>query len=266
MDGLSTLPDDPNWYPFARELGHIQNIGYGLPFAADALVLIRHPDFEIHTWADILSIGNRLYFPAENSRALAMLSFYIAAGGSIVNEQGLPTLEEQPLRQTLTLFHDGLESGTFAPSLLQSTGEPSSEESSERMLINWSVNNWTPGRNIMQPIPGEGAAPHAFANGWLWALAGSTPENQQLATELAEYLLEDDFLREWTREVGYLPTRVTLVEDQDTERSSVLESAQVLPSQEVVSILGPIMSQAVSRVLNGEPVEVVVPSVMEQFQ
>ena len=118
----------------------------------------------------------------------------------------------------------------------------------------------------MQPIPGEGAAPHAFANGWLWALAGSTPENQQLATELAEYLLEDDFLREWTLEVGYLPTRVTLVEDQVTERSSVLESAQVLPSQEVVSILGPIMSQAVSRVLNGEPVEVVVPSVMEQFQ
>src|SRR4030095_1179555 len=113
MDGLSTMLDDPNWYPFARDLGHIQDIGYGLPFAADALVLIRHPDFEIHTWADILSIGKRLYFPADDSRSLVLLSLYISAGGRLVNEQGLPILEEQPLTQTLTLFHQGLESGTF---------------------------------------------------------------------------------------------------------------------------------------------------------
>ena len=33
VDGLSVLLDDPNWYPYARELGHIENIGYGLPFA-----------------------------------------------------------------------------------------------------------------------------------------------------------------------------------------------------------------------------------------
>jgi hypothetical protein len=34
----------------------------------------------------------------------------------------------------------------------------------------------------------------------------------------------------------------------------------------VIATLGPIMSQAVSRVLNGEQVEVVVRNVMEQIQ
>ena len=118
----------------------------------------------------------------------------------------------------------------------------------------------------MQPVPGLGGSSRAFANGWLWALAGSAPENQQVATELAEFLMEDSFLSEWERETGYHPTRVVLANDQNADVDAVLESAQVLPSDQVISILGPILSQAVSRVLNGEQVEVVVQSVMEQMQ
>ena len=267
IDGLSTLLDDPNWYPFARELGHIQDIGYGLPFAADALVLIHRPDLEINTWEDILSSEEPLLFPGDSSRLLVLLSIYASTGGKLVNEQGLPALEEQALSQTLTIFHDGLEAETFSPSMLESTtSEQPVQADREGMIVNWAVNNWTVGQNVMQPIPGQGVSAHAFANGWLWALAGSAPENQQMATELAEYLMEDAFLGEWTRETGYLPTRITLVDDQNAELSAVLESAQVLPSDEVISTLGPIMSQAVSRVLNGEQVEVVVQSVMEQIQ
>ena len=267
MDGLSTLLDDPNWYPFARELGHIQDIGYGLPFAADALVLIHRPDLEINTWEDILSSEEPLLFPGDSSRLLVLLSIYASTGGKLVNEQGLPTLEEQALSQTLTIFHDGLEAEIFSPSMLESTtSEQPVQADRAGMIVNWAVNNWTVGQNVMQPIPGQGVSAHAFANGWLWALAGSAPENQQMATELAEYLMEDAFLGEWTRETGYLPTRITLVDDQNAELSTVLESAQVLPSDEVISTWGPILSQAASRVLNGEQVEVVVQSVMEQIQ
>jgi maltose-binding protein MalE len=38
--GLSTSLEDPNWYGYAQELGRIQNTGYGLPFAGNALVLV----------------------------------------------------------------------------------------------------------------------------------------------------------------------------------------------------------------------------------
>lgn len=266
VDGLSTSLDDPNWYPFARELGHIQGIGYGLPFAADALVLIHHPDLKIHTWADILSIGNPLFFPTDSSRQLAFLSFYVSAGGRLVSEQGLPILEEQPLTQTLTLFQEGRESGTFPRSLFESTGDQANQATSERMIVNWAVNHWVMDRDAMQPIPGEGASPHAFANGWLWALAGSAPDNQQLATELAEYLMEDAFLGEWIHELGYLPTRITLADSQNTEIQTVLKSAQILSSDEVLLTLGPILNQAVSRVLSGEQVEIVVRDVLDQIQ
>ncbi|RPH57050.1 MAG: hypothetical protein EHM81_12165, partial [Chloroflexi bacterium] len=45
LDGLTTLPDDPDWYPYARQMAHIQNTTFGLPFAGDALVLVgyRYP-------------------------------------------------------------------------------------------------------------------------------------------------------------------------------------------------------------------------------
>ena len=267
MDGLSTLLDDPNWYPFARELGHFQGIGYGLPFAADALVLIHSPGLEINTWEDILASEEPLLFPADQARQLALLSIYAAAGGQLVNEQGVPTIEEEPLTRMLTLFQDGLETETFSPALLESTGNPPSIQTAlEWMTVNWALNNWRADQSVMQPVPGIGAPSHAFADGWLWALAGSTPENQQLATELAEYLMEDQFLSEWTRELGYLPTRIMPGEGPGPEASAVLESAKILPTAEVISALGPALSQAVGRVLSGEDVEVVVRSVMEQFQ
>jgi ABC-type glycerol-3-phosphate transport system substrate-binding protein len=267
MDGLSTLLDDPNWYPFARDLGHIQNIGYGLPFAADALVLIHRPNLEIGSWEDILASEEPLLLPPDNSRLLALLSIYVSVGGKLVNEQGLPTLEEQSLNRVLTIFQDGLEAGTFSPSSLETTSNEESVQGDRTGLtLNWAVNNWTRTQNTMQPVPGQGVSPHAFADGWLWALAGSAPENQQMATELAEFLMEDAFLNEWTGEAGYLPTRVTLEDGKNAEINAVLESAQVLPPDEVVAILGPILSQAVNRVLSGEQVEVVVQSVMEQFQ
>ena len=48
--------------------------------------------------------------------------------------------------------------------------------------------------------------------------------------------------------------------------SAILESAQPIPSADVLSPLGPIMHDAVIRVLNGEKPEVVAESVMEQLK
>ena len=39
LDGLTMLLDDPDWFPYARPLSHIQNSTYGLPFAANLLGL-----------------------------------------------------------------------------------------------------------------------------------------------------------------------------------------------------------------------------------
>jgi ABC-type glycerol-3-phosphate transport system substrate-binding protein len=264
IDGLSTLLDDPNWYPYARDLGHLQNIGYGLPFAGDALILAHPSELVFSTWEDILAGDELLLFPAGDPQALAPLSLYVSAGGRLVNEQGLPTLEEQPLTQVLTLIQDGVAAGVFSPSLLNLDSDEQSfqayRDGRSRLAITWATNltQLTPG--VMQPIPGLEQSPHTFADGWSWALAGSTSENQQLATELAEFLMEDAFLSEWTRETGYLPTRI----GDPAEPNRLIEAAQVLPSQQVLTVLGPIMNQAVSRILIGEEASAVVRSVLEE--
>jgi len=113
---------------------------------------------------------------------------------------------------------------------------------------------------IRQTIPSLNSAPYTFATGWIWALAGSDPENQQVATELAEFLITDEFTSNWLNETGYLPTRLS----SDSELNAILDSAHVIPSNDVLLVLGPIMNQALIRVLNGDQIESVVGSAMEQ--
>lgn len=266
VDGLSTLLDDPNWYSYARELGHIQNIGYGLPFAGDALVLIHRPELEITTWENMLASEDVLVFPASDPQALVLLALYISAGGRIVNEQGLPTLDEDRLTQTLLLIQNGhLIEQAFLPAMTNyETDTPSIQayrDGRANIAIAWAA-SYQAGDGIMQAIPSLNSTPYTFATGWIWALAGSDPENQQVATELAEFLMADEFTNTWLNETGYLPTRLF----PDSDLNVILDSAHMLPANDVLSVLGPIMNQALIRILNGDQLESVVRSAMDQVK
>jgi len=266
VDGLSTVLDNPNWYPYARELGHVQNIGYGLPFAGDALVMVHRPELEITTWENILASEDVLVFPASDPQALVALSLYISAGGRIVNEQGLPTLDEDQLTQTLLMIQNGLlVEQAFLPAMANYGTDTQSMQAyrDERanIAIAWAA-SYQADDGIRQALPSLNSAPYTFATGWIWALAGSDPENQQVATELAEFLITDEFTSNWLNETGYLPTRLS----SDSELNAILNSAHVIPSNDVLLVLGPIMNQALIRVLNGDQIESVVGSAMEQVK
>ena len=265
VDGLSTILDDPNWYPYARELGHIQNIGYGLPFAGDALVLIHRPELEINTWEDVLSSKEILVFPAGDPQSLVALSLYSSAGGKLVNEQGLPMLEEEPLTRVLTLIKNSVDAEVLLPALVNYETSAQSfqayHDKRATLSIAWAADD-RDGTDTIQFIPSLDNTPHTFATGWIWALAGSDPELQQVATELAEYLIADDFVDGWLKESGYLPTRLS----KNSEMNKILEAAHTVPAKEVLSVLCPIMRQALTRILNGDQVDPVVRSVLEQLK
>ena len=93
-------------------------------------------------------------------------------------------------------------------------------------------------------------------------MAGSDPENQQVATELAEFLMADEFISKWLNETSYLPTRLF----PDSDLNVILDSAHLLPSNDVLSVLGPIMNQALIRILNGDQLESVVRSALDQVK
>lgn len=265
VDGLSSVLDDPNWYPYARELGHIQNIGYGLPFAADALVLVHRPGLKLEGWNTILASKELLVFPASDPQALVALTLYSSAGGRFVNDQGLPILDEIPLTQVLTLVHDAAQAKVLLPALVNyETGAQALQayhDGRATLAIAWAADGRT-STDAIQLIPSLDSAAHTFATGWIWALAGSDPEIQQVGVELAEFLSADDFAGDWLHESGFLPTRLS----QDTSLNSILEAAQAIPTNDVLAVLGPIMHQALTRILNGDQVDPVVRSVMEQFK
>jgi ABC-type glycerol-3-phosphate transport system substrate-binding protein len=114
---------------------------------------------------------------------------------------------------------------------------------------------------------GLGEEPHfTFSDGWMWALTDQTPEKQQLTMDLAQYLTTDEFLARWVTETGYLPThRVSTADQADATIQDVIQASLPLPSAEVVATLGPLMQEAVTRVLNGEQPEAVARSVIEKL-
>ena len=268
LDGLSTTLDDTNWYEYARQLGRIQSTGYGLPFAGDALVLVYRSEVErINSWNDVLASDNPLVFAVGDPNALVGLALYVSAGGELLDPQGQPTLEQDTLTRVLTSIADGTLSGVFSPSLdnLVSNEQVLQAYLGERanMAIIWASDYRAPEGQFTLPLPGLDEISGSFATGWVWALAGSNSENQPLAVELADYLVEDEFLATWVNATGYLPTRPDSVDAGQATINQIVEAVQPIPSNEVLAVLGPLMQDALMRVLNGEKPDVVAENVIE---
>lgn len=271
IDGLSTTLQDPNWYGYARQLGEIENIGYGLPFAGNVFALVYRSDLgEFTNWKEILASEGVLAFPAGDPQGLVGLSLYASAGGEIVNSQGLPTLDQAVLTRLLSLIEDGLGASMLSPSLaIVGTDAQALQLYRDRnanMVITWASNYRLSSDEKILALPGLDETPYSFATGWMWSLAGSDAENQALAVELAEYLIADDFIGEWTRAAGYLPTRPSSIDGQDPTIAALVESAKPIPSNDVLSVLGQLMQDALIRVLNGERPEAVAGSVVDSLK
>jgi ABC-type glycerol-3-phosphate transport system substrate-binding protein len=271
IDGLSTSLEDPNWYGYAQQLAHVQNTGYGLPFAGDTQVLVYYPDLgTIVSWDDVLTSEGQFVFPAGNPQGLVGLSLYGSAGGQIVDAQGQPILDVNTLSRVLTLVKDGRSKNVFPASLANVSTEAQALQIYRTGHANkgiiWIFNYRSPSDGVITPLPGLDETPFSYATGWVWALAGSNPENQQLAVELAEFLVADPFLGEWDRAANYLPTRPSDVEEGNRTMTAILDSAHLVPSNEVLAILGPLMQEALTRVLNGEQPEEVAASVVQKLK
>jgi ABC-type glycerol-3-phosphate transport system substrate-binding protein len=269
---LSQEPQAQEWYPYAQKLSEIDGTPYGLPFAGDALVMIYRPDLVwIKTWDDILLSDSQLIFSGADPQAETILSLYASAGGELVDAQGKPTLDQDALIKLLELFQKGRGVSLFPEAARNiSTDEQVLQEyRNERADIGvLHFSHFRPSQDgLFQPLMGLGEEPHfTFSDGWMWALTGQTPEKQQLAMDLAQYLTADEFLTPWVADSGYLPTHPISTSDQeDTTVQDVIQASQPLPSADVITVIAPLIQDAVVRVLNGEQPEAVARSVIENL-
>ena len=264
FDGFTDAMDDPDWFDFARQLAHVQNNLFGLPFAGDALVMVYRPEIieEVpNTWAQALEHAETIAFPASEPEALLTLTLYRASTGELLDEEGQPILEMAPLTDTLTFYYQGSQNSVFPFWLTQYENDAQAwggyEEGQADMVITWASRylQSLPEDSAATTVPTPGEEAYTTAAGWAWALASPDSARQALSAELAEFLSTNEYLANWNAAAGYLPPRpssMAMWEDTPTNANfanQVCPSAQIAPSREVLSRLGSALSQSTVNVL-----------------
>jgi len=255
-----------DYYPFAQTLSHVEGQFVGLPFAADARVLVYntqvHPSPPL-TWTDLVT--GTLSFPAAETSALTLLNDYLALGGELTDASGQTTLNADILAQALTSFQSVQTKG-FLPLSTLSYADPAAtwqvfRERRATLAITsaqwYLTENRRAANSAVTWILNSDSRPFALADGWSWAIVNTAPERHTLAAELLLWLIDPAQLSAWTQAARVLPPRVEALDQWETSplgpvTSDLLTHAELTPSAEVLSLIGPPLHQALIDVLNGQ--------------
>ena len=267
FDGLTSAMDDPDWFEYARELSHIQNGTFGIPFAGDALILVYRPSLlgnRPKDWESTLGASAEasatLVFPAADPNALVTLAFYLSAGGQIVDEENRPILDTIQLTEVLTYYQQAQQSSLMPFWLTQYETDDQAwtayQENQTEMVITWASRYLQnlPVDSAGAPIPTIDGLPFTLASGWAWALVSPDPERQVISAQLAEFLSTGAFLAEWTAASGYIPPRSSTLSAWEnvsiqTLLNQVAPSARLAPSLDIITTLGPVLQNATVDIL-----------------
>ncbi len=267
LDGVTSVLQDSDWYPYARELGRVQNSTFGLPFAGDALLLVNRIGTDAQsaqtTWPEVFASNQTVIFPADDSQALITLALYRSAGGLLQDLQGRPTLDPEFLQRVLQNYKDGIGQGAFPNWLTQiqtpGQGWQAFSEARGDWVVTWSSNYLSdlPPDASAVILPSLGSDPFTLATGWSWTLTDTDPLRRETSIKLMEYLSDSEFLANLTLSAGYLPTRPTTLAAWSNVSlqpviSQVVLAAEVRPANELLASLGPVLREAVLAVFNGQ--------------
>ena len=273
FDNSSKTLSDKDWYSFAQQMSLVQGIMYGMPFAGDALVMVYRPS-EVPVvptnWTDLLHQNGALAFPAADPQSLMTLTLYVSGGGLVTDTQQRPALNVDTLVNVLKVFESGVTNGFFPAWLTTYDTDGQAWQAFKDKRATWVV-TWVsqylaelPTDTSIQPFLPlvNGSSGMTVASGWVWALGNSQPERQTLSNELAKWLADSSFLSQWTSTAGYLPPRPTSLanwsnQGLQTVISQVANSAQLLPSSQLLVSLGPVLRDATLLVLKlqNDPVQ-----------
>jgi multiple sugar transport system substrate-binding protein len=263
IDELTASLDESDWYPFAQELGRIQNTTFGLPFAGNVLVSLYRPaeiEEPATNWFAAVESGQPISFPAAEEEAYFPLAQYLSTGAPIQDAEGRPSLDVAALTVLLNFFSEAESAGVMPSWLTQFTNDGQSwdayTENRVDNVVTW-INRYLstlPGDTAAAPIITQSGTPFTLANGWVWALSNPQKERHAVSIDLAEFLTESEFLSEWSEAAGYLPPRSSALEGWSNVPlrrliSTVIESARLIPPNEVMADISPALNQATVDIL-----------------
>ena len=266
LDGLTDIPDDSDWYGFTRDMALIQGSTFGLPFAGDSLVLVYRPNAISglpNSWMGLIDDGVELVFPVENDQALFPLTLYLAEGGVIQDSQRRPVLEAEPLEAVFELFQKGVDSGSFPARLNQYQTNSQvwsaflNEE--EDLVVTWLSNYLKEGPAdaaivTLFPMTEEAVS---LGTGLGWAVASIDESRRPMAVELAEYLVQAEYLADWTLTAGYIPSRPSALDTWQNQSLRITlnraaSMTRLRPANDTITSIGPILREGTRQVLQNQ--------------
>ncbi len=269
LQGLTNLLSDPDWYPYARQLGQVQNAPYGLPFSGDVLsVAYRPKDFETPptSWEDLFADKKTLSISSGEPTSYLQLNLYLSTGRSLLDETNHAVLDEVSLIRVL----QELDAGNLVAVGSEDAAWNAFVDGRANMTVTWASHYIleSPTDSALLPLPGLEGTPFTLSTGWAWSLAGSDPRTDALTVELAEWLVADDFLSKWNQALGSLPPRPKALETLDPRGTldSISQSAQIMPTNDLILTVGPVFQTALGRMLNGEEAEVVAKDAVDSLK
>ena len=265
IDEISSTIDESDWYGFAQSMGIVQGTTYGLPFASDALGLVyRNASLTSNQpeWNDVMVQLDSLVFPAADPSVLSTLALYLSAGGSVQDAQGQAFIDSEALILTLTAYQQGLKNGLVTAELLDLQTDDQAWEyyqvNEDEGMITWASRQIQESETLklaLMPTLGEDSI--TLAKGWIWCLVEPDELEKQYAGQLIEYLVDPNFLAEWSPKSGYLPVRPSSLSAWENTVmadtiSKLLTSAQLRPSTSQVSTFNNGIKTAVQEILTNQ--------------
>lgn len=265
LDHLLPLAAVEDYYPFAQAIGRTNGGWVGLPFAADARVMAYLTNAYTNPplrWDD-LTIGS-LVVPGAETSGLTVLNIYLSQGGTLEDADGRLQLDSNALAQALEHFRALQAAGVLRGDALSLTDPAATWQvfRERRATLAVTTAQWYMREHpdvlgsAATLVPTAGEPPIALAEGWSWAITNSAPEQHVLSAELLLWLTAPEQQAPWTEAASVLPTRAGTLAAWSSRRlvpfvSDVVTQAQLQPKAAVLSVVGPLLRQALSDVLNG---------------
>jgi len=274
IDFFADVYDNNDWYPFAKELGIVNNELVGIPFAADVLVLASNAESLTQDYVSLQDarreFGQIGIFLSEN-KSLVPYLWYQSTGGKIINDTNHPIIEEASLLQMFDILAENQRAGPLPQFNTQFTSSDDLETAIADGEID-SVIVWT--GDVSEDfgftyIPALGDSPYTYADGWVWCLVQKPTTDLDLNIDFMQYLTTPEFLAAWTAESRYLPVRPSSINSLKSERAfldNLLLSTDIVPPRVVLDDSQEILTRELFSLLAGDTTpEIAVKNVLDSL-
>lgn len=260
--------------PAARRVGTVQENLVGVPVGIEMEHAIYDNQVFTQTnvlWSDVLSRSASYSFPAKGINGLVndvTLSHYFSAGGNLLDDEGRPKIDEQPLRETLSFYQNLLEAGLIDSSLLEAstTEELWSHFTDRRVEVaQISTRQYLTDQETLDfalpgpsPLPTAGTTSIGVMHAWVFSLVTSDINRQEEALRLMESFLSTEANLSWNQINRSIPVRDSSFQQMAGDDpywqllTTQLNTARPEPRFAGYDRVGRIIQQAVAQVLRGE--------------